>query len=89
LLDVSGSATDAVQVEMPSNAVCILRASNRSLWCNGMITGAADLAPWSGALSDTTGVFFMGTGVGAPCYIDSQRQLAISGFSVTVPLACP
>jgi alpha-tubulin suppressor-like RCC1 family protein len=86
----SATVTDALQVEMPSNAVCILRGSNRSIWCNGtMITGTADLSPWSGALNDTTGVFFMGTGVGAPCYIDSQRQLAISGFSVTVPLACP
>jgi hypothetical protein len=54
-----------------------------------MITGTADLAPWSGALNDTTGVFFMGNGVGAPCYVNGQRQVAISGFSVNVPIACP
>ncbi|HTB72245.1 MAG TPA: hypothetical protein VK762_03325 [Polyangiaceae bacterium] len=83
------AVTDALQVEMPERGVCILRAPNRSIWCNGQITSAADLAPWPGALNDTTGVSFMGKGVGAPCYIDGQRQLAISGFSVTVPIACP
>jgi hypothetical protein len=82
--------TDALQVEMTNTgALCILRSSNRGIWCNGQITGTTDLAPWAGAMNDTIGVFFLGKGVAGPCYIDSQRRLSISGFSVPVPVACP